>query len=38
MYLFAKDSYEAKYQVLVNKRKGGGLRYYNGSKAFLELK
>ena len=38
MYLFAKDSYEAKYQVLVNKRKVGGLRYYNGSKAFLELK
>ena len=35
-YLYAKDPYEAKYQLLVNKRKSTGLKYLNDSKAFIE--
>ena len=36
IYLYAKDSYEAKYQLLINKRKSTGLKYSNNSKAFIE--
>ena len=36
IYLYAKDSYEAKYQLLINKRKSTGLKYLNNSKAFIK--
>ena len=36
IYLYAKDSYEAKYQFLINKRECPGLNYLNDSKAFIE--
>ena len=36
IYLYAKDLYEAKYQLLINKRKGVRLKYCNDSKAFIE--
>ena len=36
MYLYAKDPYEVKYQLLINKRKSTGLKYLNDSKAFIE--
>ena len=32
---YAKDLYEAKYQFLIKKRKGAGLKKYNDSKAFI---
>ena len=34
--MHAKDPYEAKYQLLINKRKSTGLKYLNGSKDFIE--
>ena len=37
IYLYAKDSYEAKYQWLINKRENTGLKYLNDSKAFIEF-
>ena len=36
IYLYAKDPYEAKYQFLINKREGTGLKHFNVSKAFTE--
>ena len=36
IYLFAKDTYEAKYQLLINKRESTGWKYLNDSKAFIE--
>ena len=36
IYLYAKDSYEAKYQLLINKRESTGLKYLNDSNAFVE--
>ena len=30
------DSFDAKYQVFVNKRKGAGLKHYKDFKAFIE--
>ena len=36
IYLHAKDPYEAKYQLLINKRESTGLKYLNDSKAFIE--
>ena len=36
IYLHAKDPYEAKYQYLINKRKGAGIDHFNYSKAFIE--
>ena len=36
MYLYAKDLYEAKYQLLINKRENVGLKHWNDSKAFIE--
>ena len=35
-YLCAKDSYEAKYQLPINKRVSAGLKYINDSKVFIE--
>ena len=34
--LYAKDPYEAKYQLLINKRESTGLKHFNDSKAFIE--
>ena len=36
IYLYAKDPYEAKYQLLINKRESTGLTYFNDSKGFVE--
>ena len=36
IYLYAKDPYEAKYQLLINKRESTGLKYLNDPKAFIE--
>ena len=36
IYLHVKDLYEPKYQILMNKREGAGLKYYNDPKAFIE--
>ena len=34
--MYAKDPYEAKYQFLINKREGIGLKHFNDPKAFIE--
>ena len=34
--LYAKDPYEAKYQLLINKRESTGLKYLNDLKAFTK--
>ena len=36
IYFYVKDPYEAKYQLLINKRESTGLKYLNDSKAFIE--
>ena len=36
IYWYAKDPYEAKYQLLINKRESTGLKHFNDSKAFIE--
>ena len=36
IYIYAKDPYEAKYQLLINKRESTGLKHFNVSKAFIE--
>ena len=36
IYLYAKDSYEAKYQFLINKRERVGINRLNDPKAFIE--
>ena len=36
IYLYAKDLREAKYQFLLNKQEGTGLKHLNDSKAFIE--
>ena len=36
IYLYARDPYEAKYQLSINKREGVSLKHYNDSKAFIE--
>ena len=36
IYLYAKDPYEGKYQVLINKRESVGLKHFNDRKAFIE--
>ena len=35
-FFYAKDPFEAKYQLLINKRENKGLKYLNDSKAFIE--
>ena len=34
--LYAKDPYEAKHQLLINKKESTGLKHLNNSKAFIE--
>ena len=34
--MYAKDTYETKYQVLINKRESTGLKHFNDPKAFIE--
>ena len=34
--MYAKDPYEAKYQLLINKIEGTGLKQFNDPKAFIE--
>ena len=36
IYLYAKDSYEAKYQYLINKREKVGLDHFDDHKTFIE--
>ena len=36
IYSYAKDLYEAKYKLLINKRESGGIKYLINSKAFIE--
>ena len=36
IYLYAKDPYESKYQLLNNEREGAGLKRFNDPKAFIE--
>ena len=36
IYLYAKDPYYPKYQLLINKRENAGLKYLNESKAFIK--
>ena len=36
IYLYVKDSYETKYQYLINKREKVGLNHFNDPKAFME--
>ena len=36
IYLFGKNPYEIKYQLLISKRESTGLKYLNDSKAFIE--
>ena len=36
IYLYVKDSYEAKYQFLINNRESTGLKHFNDPKAFIE--
>ena len=36
MYLYAKDTYEAKHQFFLNKQESTGLSYLNDSKALIE--
>ena len=35
-YLYAKDPYEEKYQLVINKRENTCLKYFNDLKAFIE--
>ena len=35
MYLYAKDPYEGKDQLIINKRESAELKYLKGSKAFI---
>ena len=36
MFLYAKNPYESKYQLLFNKGESTGLKYLNDSKTFME--
>ena len=36
IYLYAKDPYYPKYQLLINKRENADLKYLNESKAFIK--
>ena len=36
MFLYAKDPYEVKYQLLINKRESTGLNHLNDFKIFME--
>ena len=36
IYLYPQDPYNAKYQLLINKRESTVLKYFNDSKAFIK--
>ena len=36
IHLYAQDSYEAKYQILINKSESIELKHFNDTKAFIE--
>ena len=36
IYLYTKNPYEAKYQLLINKRECTALKHFDDSKAFIE--
>ena len=36
IYLYAKDPYEAKYQLLIKKQENKGLEHFNSSRSFIE--
>ena len=36
IYLYAKDPYEEKYQLLINERENTGLNHFNDLEAFIE--
>ena len=36
IYLHAKDPYEAKYQLLINKRESAGLKHFSNPKTLVE--
>ena len=36
IYLYAKDPYEAQYQLLISTRESTGMKYLNDSKASIE--
>ena len=36
IYLYVKDPWEEKYQMLINKRESTSLKYLNDSKAFIQ--
>ena len=36
IYLYAKDPYKAKYQILINKQESAGIKHINVSKAFIK--
>ena len=36
IYLYTKNPYEEKYQILINKWESTGLKYFNYFKAFIE--
>ena len=38
IYLYAKNLYEAKYQLLINKRKGAGIKHLNDFANIIFLK
>ena len=35
-YLYVKDQYDAKYQLLINKREVAGIKHFNDSEAFIK--
>ena len=35
-YTYKKDTYKAKYQLLINKRKSADLKYFGDPKNFIE--
>ena len=38
MYLYAKDPYEVKYQLLIKERENTGLKHLNDSKVAVECR
>ena len=36
IYLYAKNSQESKYELLISKRESTGLKHFNDFKAFIE--
>ena len=36
IYLYAKDPYEANYELLINTCEGAGIKHFNDSEAFIE--